>query len=101
MPAKRFLLSVIKFLQTEKLCSDGTLVAGIDKKFLAILARFGYWFSFAFHHSSGSIFSPKVGEEIYPFASFIYSVLLFLNKRERIDFSLSSFDVLIVSLFEA
>lgn len=30
-PAKRFLLSVIKFLPKEKLCSDGTLVAGMAR----------------------------------------------------------------------
>jgi hypothetical protein len=58
-PTNLFLLSVIKFLAVEKTCSEGTLVAGIDKKSRAILARFGNCCAFCFHHSSGSS-SPSI-----------------------------------------
>lgn len=54
-----------------KALSDGTLVAGMHKNFLATLARSGNWAREEFHHSSGSSFGSRGGRDRYMFISII------------------------------
>ncbi len=77
--SKRLRFLVIVFPAFEKICSLGTLVAGIAKKSKAIFDKIGNFSSLIFHQNIGSIFESSESSMTKSLEAFQHLGLAFIQ----------------------